>query len=94
VVGIAVVQSIQQGQPALAAVIGDLGLVSYAMPVGERRWQQQLVAAGDRAGTEAGLAGPLAAFLRRGPASPADRARMRALDVAPAPARLIGLVGR
>ena len=94
VIGIAVVQSIQQGQPALAAVVGAVGLVSYAMPVGQRRWQQQLVAAGDRAVTEAGLAGPLAAFLRRCPASPAVRARVRALDVAPPPARRIGLVGR
>ena len=94
VIGIAVVQASQQGQPALAAVIGALGLVSYAMPVGQRRWQQQLVAAGDRAVTEAGLAGPLAAFLRRCPASPAVRARVRALDVAPPPARRIGLVGR
>ena len=34
VIGIAVVQSTTQGQPALAAVIGALGLTSYAMPVG------------------------------------------------------------
>lgn len=94
VIGIAVGQTIQQGQLALAAVIGAVGLTSYAMPVAERRWRQQLAASGSRAVTAAGLGGPLAAFLRRCPTSPALRARVQALDAAPAPARLTGLVRR
>lgn len=92
VIGIAVVQNIHQGHIALATVLVILGLVSYAMPLAERRWQKQLMAAGDSAVTKVGLGAPLAAFLARYPASPTDRARARALDPAPAPARPIGLV--
>lgn len=93
VIAVAVVQSVLQGQAGLASLIGALGVVSYAMPVWERRWQQVTLQAGDRALADAGLAGPWVAFLRRCPSTPALRARIQDLDGSATPARSIGLVG-
>lgn len=80
VIGIAVVQNVQLHQIWLAVTIGCIGVVSYAMPAWERRWQQLLREAGDAAVREAGLAPALAAFLRRCPRTPSVRARLRGLE--------------
>lgn len=90
VIAIAVVQHLQQGLPALAVLIGVVGALSYAIPAWERRWHTRMVTAGDRLTVQAGLAGPLAAYLRRCPATPAVRSRLRGITTAPA--RPIGLI--
>ena len=94
VLGIAVVQALQQDQYALAAVIALIGAVSYALPAWERGWQRMLLAAGDRALHETALAPAMVAFLRRCPASEQVRARLRAFEVEPRLRAPIGLVAR
>jgi len=94
VITMAVVQSVQQGHPGLAAVIATIGAVSYAMPAWQRRWQALLISAGDRGLSQAGFAPAMAAFLRRCPATDMTRARLRALQVAQRPAPVLGLVTR
>ena len=92
VLAIAVVQAVQLHQVWLAATIAGIGVVSYVMPVLERRWRRLLIEAGDVAVREAGLAAPLAAFLRRCPRTPARQARLRTLEVLTQVARPLGLV--
>lgn len=92
VLAIAVVQAVQLHQVWLAATIAGIGVVSYAMPVLEWRWRQLLLASGDVAVREAGLASPLADFLRRCPRTPARRARLRTLAGLTQVARPLGLV--
>ena len=92
VIGIAVVQNIQAGLPWLAVLIGAIGAVSYAMPVWERRWQQMMLHAGDRALVKAGLAAPWVAFLRRCPRTESTRSRLQTLEAPPGPTSTIGLV--
>jgi Zn-dependent protease with chaperone function len=92
VIAIAVVQSVQLRQFWLAATIAGIGIVSYAMPALERRWRQVLLDSGDVAVREAGLAPPLAAFLRRCPRTPSRQARLRALEGSTQVLRPLGLV--
>ena len=92
VLAIAVVQAVQLHQVWLAATIAGIGVVSYVMPVLERRWRRLLIEAGDVAVREAGLAAPLAAFLRRCPRTPARQARLQTLEVLTQVARPLGLV--
>ena len=77
---------------ASSVPIAGIGVVSYVMPVLERRWRRLLIEAGDVAVREAGLAAPLAAFLRRCPRTPARQARLRTLEVLTQVARPLGLV--
>ena len=92
VLAIAVVQAVQLHQVWLAATIAGIGVVSYAMPVLERRWRQLLLASGDVAVREAGLASPLADFLRRCPRTPDRQARLRTLEGSTRVMRPLGLV--
>lgn len=92
VIAIAVVQSVQLRQFWLAATIAGIGIVSYAMPALERRWRQVLLDSGDVAVREAGLAPPLAAFLRRCPRTPSRQARLRTLEGSTQVLRPLGLV--
>ena len=92
VIAIAVVQSVQLRQFWLAATIAGIGIVSYAMPALERRWRQVLIDSGDFAVREAGLAPPLAAFLRRCPRTPSRQARLRTLEGSTLVLRPLGLV--
>lgn len=92
VIGIAVVQNSQAGLPWLAALIGAIGAVSYAMPVWERRWQQMMLHAGDEDLVEAGLSAPWVAFLRRCPRTESMRSRLQTLEAPAGPPSPIGLV--
>jgi len=92
VIAIAVVQNLQAGLPWLAALIGTIGAVSYAIPVWERNWLQMTLVAGDRALIDAGLAGPWAAVLRRCPRTPTTRSRLLALEVPTQTIRRLELV--
>ena len=92
VIGIAAIQSAQAHQVGLALVIAGIGVISYAMPVWERNFQRALLAAGDRAVREAGLAAAMATFVRRCPSTAGSRARVRALEPSTAPTRPVGLV--
>lgn len=80
---IAVVQSVQQQQTVTAVLVGGLGAVSYAIPVWDRRWQQCLLDAGDRAAHAAGLGPAMVAYLRRWPRTTRARDRIRALEAMP-----------
>ena len=92
VLAIAVVQAVQLHQVWLAATIAGIGVVSYAMPVLEWRWRQLLLASGDVAVREAGLASALADFLRRCPRTPDRQARLRTLEGSTRVMRPLGLV--
>ena len=92
VIGIAAIQSAQAHQVGLALMIAAIGVISYAMPVWERHWPRALLAAGDRAVRDAGLAAAMAAFVRRCPSTAGSRARVRALESSVAPTRPVGLV--
>ncbi len=80
VIAIAVVLNVQGAQPILAALVGALGVLSYAVPHWQRQWDQALLTAGDQALVAAGFAAPWAGFLRRCPPCPRLRERLRVLD--------------
>jgi Zn-dependent protease with chaperone function len=92
VIGIAVVQCLAQYQLGLAVTIGCIGVVSYAMPVWERRWQTMLTDRGDDAVDGAGLGPALALFLRRCPRTVSVRRRLHRLESGTRPAPALGLV--
>lgn len=93
VIGVAVVQAVQARQQGLAAILATLGIVSYALPVWERRWRQLLVRSGDAGAAEAGLAEDLASVLRR--CRPTDETRERLRTLTPGEHRAtLGLVRR
>ncbi|MCO5303791.1 MAG: hypothetical protein M9923_11375 [Phycicoccus sp.] len=92
VLSIAVVQAVQLHQVRLAATIAGIGVVSYAMPVLEWRWRLLLLASGDVAVRESGLASPLADFLRCCPRTPDLQARLRTLEGSTRVMRPLGLV--
>jgi len=92
VILIAVVQAMQARQVWLAVTIAGIGAVSYGMPAWERKWQQMLRQAGDDAVREAGLAAPMAAFLRRCPRTSTVRERLRGLEPDAPQSRPVGLV--
>ena len=92
VILIAVVQAMQARQVWLAVTIAGIGAVSYGMPVWERKWQRMLRLGGDDAVREAGLAAPMAAFLRRCPRTSTVRERLRGLEPDVPSLRPVGLV--
>ena len=91
VIGVAVVQGLQQRQPWLAVTIGCIGAVSYAMPVWERRWQTLLTDRGDQAVDAAGLGPALGLFLRRCPRTVSVRWRLQRLESGAPPVPQLGL---
>jgi len=93
-VTIAVVQAVQQGWPWVAAMLGVLGAVSYAIPVWERRWDTLLLTAGDTALLAGGLASPWASVLRRHTMTPRIRRRLRTLEPLPTALASLALVTR
>ena len=92
VIGVAVVQCLAQHQLWLAVTIGCIGVVSYAMPVWERRWQTLLTDRGDDAADAGGLGSALALFLRRCPRTVSVRRRLRRLESGAHPVPALGLV--
>ncbi|MHA7127924.1 hypothetical protein ACRTEC_16260 [Janibacter indicus] len=67
---IAIVQTAQEGVPAISAVILALLVTTYAHPWAQRAWARRLQNLGDRGVIEVGVAGPLADFLARFPTTP------------------------
>lgn len=92
--GIAVLQFLQLGHPGFALAVAAIEVISYAMPVCERRWQHLCLEAGDRELIEVGLGPSMAVLLGRYPTSRALRARTRVLDGDSRQARSIGPVIR
>lgn len=93
VLTVAVVQAAAEGQFGLALTTAALGVVSYALPAGERRWNDHLVRAGDAGVVEAGYGDVLAAYLTRTGRFRATHVRLRALTDARRPRPALGLVG-
>jgi hypothetical protein len=88
-----VAQAASERQVALALTTAVLGVVSYALPPGERRWHEHLYRTGDAGVVKTGYGDALAAFLSRTDGSPAAHARLRTLSATRRPRPALGLVG-
>ena len=93
VLSVAVTQAASERQVGLALTTAVLGVVSYALAPGERRWHEHLCRIGDAGVVKAGYGDALAAFLSRTDHSPATRARVRTLSATPRPRLALGVVG-
>lgn len=93
VLSVAVAQAASERQVALALTTAVLGVVSYALPPGERRWHEHLYRTGDAGVVKTGYGDALAAFLSRTDRSPAAHARLRTLSATRRPRPALGLVG-
>ncbi|MCB2176354.1 MAG: hypothetical protein KQH57_11145 [Actinomycetales bacterium] len=92
VIAVAVAQALHAGHVGLGLGLVVVGACSYLLPVAGRRWQNELLTAGDRGLVAAGLGEHMAAYLRRCPQSATVRARIHALDPSPRQRPRIGLV--
>ncbi len=92
VIAVAAAQAVHAGHVGLGLGLVALGVCSYLLPAASRRWESELLAAGDRGLVAAGLGEDMAVFLRRCPQSATVRARLRGLDPQPHHRVRLGLV--